>query len=170
MDRVDTSSFGDSMRERFQGRAGTSWESVADALAAGAKPSHGFHVFCVYPWVGLMRTGLVQQPLEVLDRCRIRWGEVVAIDGDSARVRTRPLILDNDRLALGPDTIQSVSWASDGRGLSTAIQPGDAVALHWDWVCEPLDDRSRFRLETETAAVLKLANRTLGRPRTGIFA
>ena len=170
LDRVDTSSFGNSMRERFQDRAGTSWESIVDALNSGARPSHGFHVFCVYPWVGLMRSGLVQQPLHVLDRCRIRWGQVVAVDGDVARVRTRPLFLQDDRLALGPDTIESVSWASAGQGLSPEFQPGDSVALHWDWICDRLDTRSRLRLEMETTAVLRMANRTLGRPRTGIFA
>lgn len=170
LDRVDIASFGSSMRERFQGRAGTSWESVADALDAGARPSHGFHVFCVYPWVGLMRTGLVGQSLHVLDRCRIRWGEVVQVDGDAARVRTRPLVLEDDRLAIGPDSVEQFDWASSGRGLGTEIRPGDSVALHWNWVCERLDRRSRQRLEIETATILRLANRTLGRPRTGIFA
>lgn len=170
LDRVGRSSFGSSMRDRFQDRAGTSWESVADALDGGARPSHAFHVFCVYPWVGLMRSGLVQQPLHVLDRCRIRWGEVLGIDGDEAQVRTRPLVLEDDILAIGPETIEAVSWASGGHGLSPEIQPGDSVALHWDWICERLDNWSRLRLERETKAVLRLANRTLARPRTGIFA
>lgn len=170
LDRVDMPSFGSSMRERFQDRAGTSWSSVADALDAGARPSHGFHVFCVYPWVGLMRTGLVDQPLHVLDQCRIRWGEVVDIDGDRAVVRTWPLVLREDRLAVGPQTTESVSWASGGHGLSPEIEPGDSVALHWSWVCERLDDEGLLRLKRETAAVLRLANRTLARPRTGIFA
>lgn len=170
LDRVDSSSFGSSMRDRFRDRAGTSWESLADALDGGGKPSHGFHVFCVYPWVGLMRSGLVQQPLHVLDRCRIRHGEVLEIDGDVAHVRTRPLVLEEDRLAIGPETIETVSWASSGQGLSPDIQAGDSVALHWDWVCERLDTRNRLRLESETRDVLKLANRVLGRPRSGIFA
>lgn len=170
LDRVDISAFGSSMRDRFHGRAGTSWESLTDALDGGGKPSHGFHVFCVYPWVGLMRSGPVQQPLHVLDRCRIRSGEVLEIDGDVAQVRTRPLVLENDRLAVGPEGVEAVRWASGGQGLSPHIRPGDSVALHWDWVCELLDRRSRLMLESETSAVLRLANRVLGRPRTGIFA
>lgn len=170
LDRVDASAFGSSMRERFQRRAGTSWESVADALDAGARPSHGFHVFCVYPWVGLMRTGLVDQPLHVLDQCRIRWGEVVEVDGDRAEVHTWPLVLTEDRLAVGAHSTEWVSWASDGHGLSPDIEPGDSVALHWNWVCERLDDDGLLRLKRETAAVLRIANRTLARPRTGIFA
>lgn len=169
LDRVDVSSFGSSMRDRFQRRAGTAWESVADALDAGGRPSHGFHVFCVYPWVGLMRSGLVQQPLHVLDRCRIRSGEVLELHGDEARVRTRPLVLNEDRLIIGPETVESVMWARGGQGLSPEIQRGDSVALHWNWVCERLDEQTRLRLEMETAAVLRLANRNLARPRTGIL-
>lgn len=60
-------------------------------------------------------------------------GEVLEIDGDEARVRTRPLILEDDRLAIGSEAIEAVSWASGGQGLSPEIQPGDSVALHWDW-------------------------------------
>lgn len=37
-------------------------------------PQHSFHVFAVYPWLGLLRAGRDGPPLEVLDRCRIRWG------------------------------------------------------------------------------------------------
>jgi hypothetical protein len=169
LDRVDMASFGSSMRERFQNRAGTSWDSVADALDAGARPSHGFHVFCVYPWVGLMRTGMVSQPLRVLDQCRIRWGEVVEIDGDRARVRTWPLALEGDRLLIGTETVESVSWASEGHGLSPGLEPGDSVAVHWNWVCERLDSKSLTRLQRETSAAIQLANRTLARPHTGIF-
>lgn len=170
LDRVDRASFGSSMRERFQNPAGASWDSVADALDAGAKPSHGFHVFCVYPWVGLMRTGMVSQPLHVLDQCRIRWGEVVEIDGDQAKVRTWPLVLDGDRLVIGGERVESVTWASGGHGLSPELEPGDSVALHWNWVCERLDQKDLTRLQRETGTALQLANRNLARPRTGIFS
>ena len=47
-------------------RASTSSTSIA----AGAVPHHCFHVFAVYPWLGLLRTGVVDQPLHVLDQCR----------------------------------------------------------------------------------------------------
>ena len=58
----------------------------ADGQAAA---HHGFHVFAVYPWVGLLRTGS-DVPRSVLDQCRIRWGTVVGVDGErrwSARGR-----------------------------------------------------------------------------------
>ena len=45
-------------------------EHVVDAVAAGAVPHHCFHVFAVYPWLGLLRTGVVDEPLRILDQCR----------------------------------------------------------------------------------------------------
>jgi hypothetical protein len=57
---------------------------VADLAApvpACALPHHSFHVFGVYPWLGLLREGRSVEPLRVLDRCRIRWGQVVQIQG-----------------------------------------------------------------------------------------
>ena len=170
LDRVDVSAFGNSTEERFRGRAGASWDAVRDAVAAGARPNHGFHVFCIYPWVGLMRTGLTTQPLEVLDRCRIRWGGVVAVEGDVAVVESQPLILEGDRVSLGPRHQEKVAWASEGRGFARALNPGDQVSMHWGWVCERIDSATVRTLERETTAALGLANRVLARPRTGVFA
>jgi len=65
---------GDSMEERFRARAGRQWDRLLAPVPAGARPHHNFHVFAVYPWLGLIRSAVDEQPLHVLDRCRIRWG------------------------------------------------------------------------------------------------
>lgn len=170
LDAVDAAALGSSIDERFRSRAGPTWDAVSDAVTSGARPSHGFHVFCVYPWVGLMRTGLTEQPLRVLDRCRIRWGRVVEVDGDDAIVDFQPLVLEHDRLALGPWRRERVMWASGGYGLAGELNPGDLVAMHWDWVCERIGPREVRLLSTEADKALSLANRNLARPRTGVFA
>ncbi len=169
LEAVDATAMGNSMDERFRPRAGSSWDAVAEAVAAGARPSHGFHVFCVYPWVGLMRTGLTDQPLHVLDRCRIRWGRVVGIDGEMAVVDSQLLVLEHDRLALGPSRPERVRWAGDGYGPSGELQPGDRVSMHWDWVCERIGATAQRRLAAETERALRLANRHLAAPRTGVL-
>jgi hypothetical protein len=170
LDRVDISAFGHSMEERFRGRAGMSWDAVSDAVAAGAKPSHSFHVFCVYPWVGLMRTASTKEPLRVLDQCRVRWGTVMKIEGDVAAVESRPLMFDGDRLSMGPAHVERVVWAREGLGFAQRLNPGDQVAMHWDWVCERLGPAAVRFLKKETIAALRLTNGVLARPRTGILA
>ena len=44
--------------------------------------------------------GRVQEPMHVLDRCRIRWGSVVAVDGDRVLISARPLGWDGQRIFL----------------------------------------------------------------------
>lgn len=170
LDHVGIASFAHSMEERFRNRAGPSWDAVADAVTAGARPHHGFHVFCVYPWVGLMRTGNTSQPLRVLDQCRIRWGRVRQIDGDTAVVDSKPLVLEHDQLSLGQTQQETVVWASDGHGLAEPLAPGDQVAMHWGWICEQLSPLGLHNLKRATASALGYANRVLARPKTGLFA
>lgn len=170
LNRVVITEFGNSMEDRFRARTGPSWDAVIDAVIAGAKPHHGFHVFCVYPWVGLMRTGSVSQPLRVLDQCRIRWGTVVEVGDDTAVVESQPLILQGDRLSLGPRGLETAVWAADGHGFTSPLSPGDLVSMHWGWICEQLSPSGASTLARETVFAMGLANRVLARPRTGIFA
>ena len=59
LDRVSPQTLARHVEDRFKGRVGRSWERIVDAVAAGAVPHHTFHVFAVYPWLGLLRTGAV---------------------------------------------------------------------------------------------------------------
>ena len=86
LDRVRRMTLARHVEDRFRGRIGRSWRRVLDAVAAGAVPHHSFHVFAVYPWLGLLRTGVVDEPLHVLDRCRTTPALVESVDGDTARV------------------------------------------------------------------------------------
>jgi uncharacterized protein DUF6390 len=163
LDAVPLRRFGDDLHRRFATRVDSgSWERLADAVRAGGAPHHSFHVFAVYPWVGMLRGGRVDEPLHVLDRCRIRWGRVVAVDGGDVIVSSRPLTWDAPALALGlgePREERAVQQI-DGLGLAGAVVVGDDVALHWDWVCERLDARQVAGLRRLTLAQLAFVNST----------
>jgi hypothetical protein len=158
LDRVRPSLMGRSLEERFRGRAAGSWSRLADAVPAGAVPHHSFHVLGVYPWVGLLRGGRVDEPLQVLDRCRVRWGQVVAVYADRAAVRSRPLVWDGRSLLLGPPREETAQVRLDGRALAGVLTPGDWCSLHWDWVCERLDRRGLAALRHYSARELALVN------------
>lgn len=135
--------------------------SHPDGRAVGTPPArahHGYHVFEVYPWTGLLGVGDGQPALSILDQCRIRWGRVLAVDADRAVVRSRPLTWDGTRLALGPPRTELPRWASDGRSLLPRIAPGDRVALHWDWICDSLSEHQLAELRRRTAEQLELTN------------
>jgi Family of unknown function (DUF6390) len=142
LENVDAHLFADSLADRFfpQLRRDRDRDRLLAPLGAGAVPHHGFHVFGVYPWVGLLREGHVADPLRVLDRWRVRWGCVESVEAGTVTVtvRSRPLVWDGRRLELGETRIESALTSRDGHYLAAGLQPGDACALHWDWVCQPL--------------------------------
>jgi len=94
----------------------------------------------------------------VLDRCRIRWGEIVAITGDDAVVRSRPLVWDGASLGVGEPIVETAKYAVNGSGFVAGLAAGDVVSLHWDWVCDRLSPPQLQRLKHFTARHLRIAN------------
>jgi hypothetical protein len=148
------------LRDRFEHRAGSSRDDLL-AAAVGGIAQHSFHVFAVYPWLGLLRTGMQGPPLEVLDRCRIRWGTVDDVAGDVVTVRAQALYFDGTRLCLGPPRTEQVRRGEDGVRLTGDVRAGDVVSLHWDWVCDRLSTTAlgwlRYCTERNLATVNALA-------------
>jgi hypothetical protein len=159
--RVPAYSGANHVEERFRRRAGRWWAEVSAALEQGVEPGHAFHVLVVGPWVGLLRAGRVEAPLNVMDRCRIRWGRVLEVEGDSAVVESRRLELDQGALRLGEPATEVVVLGRDGRHPCGAVRPGDVVSMHWDWVCEVLEPAGLRALRAGTAAAMTAANRSL---------
>jgi Family of unknown function (DUF6390) len=170
LDRVDARRLGDSFDERFRRRAGRAWEDLCAAVLAGARPHHNIHVFAVYPWLGLMRSGLVDQPLRVLDRCRVRWGQVQEADGDVVVVRSRHLTWDGSRLGLGAPEVEQALVARDGLSLTSPPSPGSWCALHWDWLCTPLTAWQVQRLRARTVEAIRVVNGLRHSPPAAVLA
>ncbi len=159
--RVPASLLASSLEARFRSAAGREWSRLAETIPFAPPVQHGFHVFAVYPWVGLLRGIDGGEPLRVLDRCRIRWGRVEAVLGDRALVHTQPLHWDGRALTLAPTRLESVFIARDGYGLPGTVGVGDTVAMHWDWVCTRLSRRQLAFLRAATASHLRLVNQQL---------
>ena len=157
LDRVRPAALAHHVDERFRGRIGRGSERVVDAVAAGALPHHSFHVFAVYPWLGLLRTGVVDEPLHVLDQCRTTPALVASVAGDRARVLLRPLVWTDRTLGLGPWSTRIVRWQEDGLAL-VAPGPGDWVSIHWDFVCDRLTAKAAVVLDRTTRRVLRAVN------------
>jgi uncharacterized protein DUF6390 len=159
LDRLPAFDIGNSMEERFRHRAGPHFGHLADGVVAGGVPHHSFHVFCVYPWTGLLGDDRrAEQALTVLDRCRIRWGQVVSVLGDQVIVDSRPLSWDGRRLELGEPARETAVRAVHGVGMLDDLVPGDWVSLHWEWVCDRLTDASLRALRHYTRRHLDIVN------------
>jgi hypothetical protein len=158
LDRVPDETLIASLRDRFERRAGTYFESLASSVPAGGVPHHSFHVFAIYPWLGLLKAGMEGAPLTVLDRCRIRWGMVEAVSGDLVVVRSRHLTFVNSRLILGTETFEEVHAGNDGVFLVRDLSVGDHVSLHWDWVCDRITQAQAQALHAFTRRNLAAVN------------
>jgi hypothetical protein len=161
LDRVSPATLARHVEDRFKGRVGRSWERIVDAVAAGAVPHHTFHVFAVYPWLGLLRTGAVEQPLTVLDGCRIAPGLVERVDGETVGVLVRPLQWDGATLALGPCERRTARFGEDGLAF-VSPRPGDWVSLHWNFVCDRLSVDQATTLYHANERSLAAVNRSTG--------
>ncbi|HEV7166996.1 MAG TPA: DUF6390 family protein [Micrococcaceae bacterium] len=159
LDRVGLRNVGNSMEDRFRARTGQQFPHLIEGVLAGGVPHHSFHVFEVYPWLGLLRDDRrYATALNVLDKCRIRWGEVLAITGDEALVSSRPLEWDGRVLSLGQPQVETARYAVAGVGFVADLAVGDAVSLHWDWVCDRLTAPQLHQLQLFTVRHLKIAN------------
>lgn len=166
---VRPAALGDHLEARFRPRGSVVWRGLEDVLAgavtgpAPAVPHHSFHVLLVYPWVGLLRSGIRDEALRVLDRCRIRSGQVLEVSQGHALIWSRRLQWDGRRLSEGPEEVERVVTRLDGHGLAPALAPGDWCSAHWDWACDRLDRRAVGALRSWTRRQLAVVN-GLARP------
>lgn len=133
-------------------------------IAAGmteALPHHNFHVLCLYPWAARLNGPNAATALALLEGCRIRWGRVMAVEGDTVTVRAQPLVHDG-HLRLGAPADEQVQLTG-GFGAPTTLSHGDWVALHWDRVCDVLTVPQVRDLARFTAAALRLVPGRNGR-------
>jgi hypothetical protein len=151
-----------SVEERFRPRvAPGDWRWLESSVALGARPVHAFHVFDVFPKVGLLRGAAVDDVLATIDSCRIRWGRVEAVVGDSLVVSAASLEMVEGRLRLAAPRLEIVSRWLDGTGFVDEVQPGEVVAIHWSWACDRLTARQLRNLTTWTRLALWVTNRTI---------
>jgi len=158
LDRVSPAALIAHLDAHFQRYGGREFAPVSEAVLAGGAAHHNFHVFAVYPWLGLLRAGTQRAPLTVLDRCRIRWARVLSVDGDTVTVRDRALAFEDQLLVDGPERVEQVHRSVDGVGFVEELEPGDTVALHWDWVCERLSPGAVRRLRAWTGRMRAAVN------------
>lgn len=158
---------GNHVEERFRSRAGRWWAEVAVALEPGVLVNHAFHVMVVGPWVGMLRGGRSDAPMEVIDRCRIRRGKVLELRGDEAVVLTDRMSFTSGaltRVSPEAETTECVRLGEGGRHPCGPVRVGDVVAIHWDWVCEVLTPAAALALQQGEAAAIERANRALSVP------
>lgn len=159
LDQVGTRAVGNSMEDRFRHMAGAQFSSLTQGVLAGGVPHHSFAVFCIYPYTSLLTDPRkAEYALMALDKCRIRWGRVLAVQGDQVVVQGQPLVWDGRRLELGPMHTETVVQSLDGVGMVGSAVVGEWVSMHWEWVCDRLTDTQVRYLRRYTRRHLDIVN------------
>ncbi|GIU90297.1 MAG: hypothetical protein KatS3mg010_1396 [Acidimicrobiia bacterium] len=60
LDRIPPGAIGEDLVARFGPAAGRERRRIEALASAAPRPHHDFHVFCVYPWVGLLRSAAAE--------------------------------------------------------------------------------------------------------------
>lgn len=134
------------------------FERIKDAITMGAVPHHNFHVFDIWK-----RTGHAEQEhtLESLDSCRISWGKVISVNGPNITVKTNPLIILENKLALGKPISRTLTRQLETSYDIEQVAAGQTVSIHWGVPCEIISDTEVNSLRSLTLKHLAIANTDL---------
>lgn len=157
LDGVDVRRFLRSLTDRFDAHLqGKARAYLLDKIPLGALPHHSFHVFDVYS-----RVGQRGRPLELMEQCRVSWGQVTVVEPTHFVIDAQPLVLQDGKLVLGPAAPRRVLRQVDDDSFTQHAAVGDWVSVHWNWACDVLTREQVQRLERYTQYHIRLANLTI---------
>jgi hypothetical protein len=158
---LDAGEFFDALLAIIGPQAGQYWSHLTPELAGEAAGNHCFHVFGVYPWTRFLGRGMDEQPLSVLDNCRITWGTVRSRDDDNVEVSCCRLALDGQALTLSEPLARRLDVWADGYSAVPDVAVGDEVAIHWGRLCGRLQSGQIQALADSTSRQLDVTNQRL---------
>jgi len=161
LERVGPRARHDDLSTRFRPRtAAREWPWLSDKAGSSSVVHHSFHVLEILPRIGLIRGGLPPDMVDVLGRCLVRPGRVVAASTGSIDVELPPLEMVDGRLRFGSRRIEHLA-RPDGDGFGDLLLPGDDVAVHWGRTCGRLTPAQVAGLTAVTERNLAVANQTI---------
>jgi hypothetical protein len=158
---LDPGEFFDALLAIIGPQAGQYWSHLTSDLAREAAGNHCFHVFGVYPWTRFLGRGMDEQPLSVLDNCRIGWGTVISRDGEDLEVMRRGLAWDGQALTLSEPSVRVLEVWADGYSAVPDVAVGDEIAFHWSRLCGRLQPDQIQALADSTSRQLDVTNQRL---------
>jgi Family of unknown function (DUF6390) len=164
---LDAGEFFEALLAVIGPQAGHYWSHLTPELAREASGNHCFHVFGVYPWTrflgGRGRQNSAEQPLRVLDNCRIAWGTVLSRIDDRVEVMCQELVWDGELLALSEPSARVLDVWADGYSAVPDVAVGDEIAIHWGRLCGRLRPDQIEALADSTTRQLRVTNQRLAR-------
>lgn len=122
-----------------------------------AKPHHTFYVLGMYGRANV-KSSSERKLLELMDSCRISWGQIIEVKERTLMVQRNPLAISNGNLSLSGLQKREVEYDREVPPFST-VKKGDWVSLHWNFASDRLTLRQLANLKRYTALDIKATNR-----------
>lgn len=127
-------------------------KKLAQDMPDGFVPHHSFHVLHLHTI-----SGVIEPSLRNADLCRVSWGKVISVRGETANVQSQKLAKKGGKLALLPH-IRSIRLCCAGIRLVPGLKSGDLAASHWDFAVMRITHAQARRLEKYTRQNIAAAN------------
>jgi hypothetical protein len=165
LDQVPGSEFYSFSHHELKGRDPRKVREVFKGLNGAAPPHHSFYVMSTYATTVVsdgpnLSNESQRKVAQLVDNCRISWGEVRKVGKRDLQVRVRPIEFQDGRLALAPPTLKRVQYNPEVKPFSS-VRTGNVVSLHWSYACDVLTNRQSKNISKYTANDLALVNRIL---------
>jgi hypothetical protein len=169
LEQVPHAGFYSFSHRELKGKDQAKVRELFKGVDGSAPPHHTFYVLSTYAGSnvadGPNLTNEKREKLaELIDNCRISWGEVKAVGSKDLKVEVRPVAFDDGRLVLAPPRLKKVRYNPEVSPFGN-VGVGDAVSLHWGYACDVLNSRRARNLQKYTAIDLRLINSLLAKSR-----
>jgi hypothetical protein len=163
--RVPASEFYAFSHHELRGRDPGKVKEVFRELDGATPPHHSFYVMSTYatsvvPDGPSLTNESRRKVAQLVDNCRISWGEVMRVGRRELEVRLRPVEFEGGRLAMAPPMVKRVQYNPEVKPFAS-VRTGDVVSVHWNYACDVLTKRQSKNIAKYTAADLALVNRLL---------
>jgi len=165
LDRVPLADFHGFSHGELAGRDRQEVKRVFRTVGTSARPHHTFYVMNTYASSSVrdgpsLHNSSAKKISQLIDNCRISWGEVRGIGANTLQVAYRPVILEEGRLSLSEPRLKRVKYNREVTPFG-GVKKGDIVSMHWDYACEVLTPRQFSNIRKYTDLDLESANRLL---------
>jgi len=114
-------------------------EKKAKEVSINSKPHHSFHVLIV----GSV-SGRITLQGDLMDLCRVSWGQVKRISKDSAVIKYQPL---SGKFQLLEAVEKEIRWE---KAFPSHFKTGDWVSAHWNYLIQILSKEDLTNLKKYT--------------------
>jgi hypothetical protein len=163
LDRVPVTDFYSFSHRDLRGRNPGRVHEDFRELGGKGKPHHTFYVMSTYVGSGVasgpgLGTESERKLGQLIDNCRISWGEVEKVGKKELKVTFRPVVIEGGRLRLASARLKTVQYNPDVKPFQS-VKKGDVVSLHWNYACDVLTRKQLQNMAKYTSEDLVLANR-----------